>query len=153
MTYPQVAVRRELQDRFVCVKLESALDPSLARSLGIRWMPGLAVLGADGRAACVQTGFLPPADLLLELTFGRAILAMGQKRYAEAHALFREVMDAEGAERAPEAAFFLGVSRYRETKAFGEAVLEPWGAILARWPRSQWARKVGWALGKATPAA
>ena len=32
-------------------------------------------------------------------------------------------------------------------KDFRAATREPWGRIVEGWPRSQWARKVGWALG------
>lgn len=149
VTYPDAAVAREIEGRFVAAKIESGKQPDLARSLGIRWLPGLAVVDADGRAASVQTGFLPPGDLLPELAFGRAIFAMGQKRYDEAHALFQELLGQLEAERAPEAAYWWGISRFRQTKDFAASMREPWGEILRRWPRSQWARKVGWALGRA----
>ncbi len=145
MTYPQQAVVDEVEGKFVAAKLESAKTPELARKLGVRWLPALLVVDADERPASSSVGFLPAADLLTELTFGRAILEMGKKRYDQAHLLFQEVTGAVDSERAPEAAFWWGVSRYRQLKDFPLAVREPWELILQRWPRSQWARKVGYA--------
>ena len=147
VTYPHESIIAELDRHFVSVKLESAAHGELARRLNVRWLPGLVVTDAEGRPAHVSIGFLPPADLLCELAFGRAINAMGQKRYDDAHALFQEVAADPARERAPEALFWWGISRYRQLKDFGRAVREPWSRIVAQWPRSQWARKVAYALG------
>lgn len=147
VTYPHASVVKEVGDRFVPLKLESAKNGDLARRLNLRWLPGVAVIDADGRPAHTSVGFLPPRDLVAELTFGRAIVAMGEKRYDDAHALFAAVADG-ATDRAPEALFWWGISRYRHTKDFAAAVREPWSRILARWPDSQWAHKVGYALGK-----
>ncbi len=145
VTHPHDDVAQELAQHFVAVKLESGKHPELTRRLGVRWLPGMAVVDTDERAANIQIGFLPVADLLAETAYGRAIVAMGAKRYDEAHALFAQVVDTDGAERAPEAAFWWGVSRYRQTKNFDMARAE-WARIVERWPRSQWARKVGYTL-------
>jgi thioredoxin-like negative regulator of GroEL len=145
VTYPQKAVIDEVNGKFVPAKLESAKNPDVARGLGVRWLPGLVVCDSDGRAANAQIGFLPPEDLITELTFGRAIIAMGTKHYEEAHRLFQQVVEKREHDRAPEAAFWWGVSRYRHMKDFSAAMREPWGMILERWPRSEWARKVAFA--------
>jgi TolA-binding protein len=145
VTYPNEAVTQELTSNFVPVKVESAKAPELARRMGIRWLPGLVVVDHDGRPAHAITGFLPPDDLLTELRFGRGIALMAAKRYDEAHRLFAEVGDSK-VERAPEALYWLGVSRFRQTKDFGSSVAAPWGEIVSRFGASQWARKVGYAV-------
>lgn len=147
VTYPHPSVIASLMNQFVPCQLESGKNAELARKLGIRWLPGLVIVDKEERPAHSVVGFLPPSDLLVELSYGRAILAMGAKRYDEAHALFAEVARTEGAERAPEACFWWGISKYRQTKDFSQSVKEPWGTILERWPKTQWARKVGYALG------
>lgn len=147
VTLPDESVIGELSDRFVPARLESAKHADLARRMGVRWLPGLVVCDADERPAHVVIGYLPPDDLRAELTYGRAIVAMSEKRYDDAHALFCAVADWPGAERAPEALFWWGISRFRQTKDFATAVGEPWTRIVERWPGSQWARKVGYALG------
>jgi TolA-binding protein len=111
--------------------------------MNVRWLPGLVVCDADERPAAVQVGFLPPEDLLPELTFGRAIVAMGAKRYDEAHALFRQVAETD-ADRAPEAFYWWGISSYRQSKDFKDCTAK-WAEIVRRWPATQWARKVSWA--------
>ncbi len=146
VTYPDPAVEKEISERFVPARLESAKHIELSKKLNVRWLPGLVVTDADERPAHLVVGFLPPRDLLPELTFGRAILAMGEKRYDEAHELFRQVADAPGAERAPEACYWWGISRVRQKKEL-DAAKEPWRRIVERWPESQWARKVGYLLG------
>jgi hypothetical protein len=148
VTYPNPDVVRELSEHFVPVRIESAKQPEHARRMNVRWLPGLVVAGADERPANVVVGFLPPSDLLPELTFGRAIAAMGEKRYDEAHTLLEQVAGTKGAERAAEALYWLGVSRYRQSKDFMGSIREPWGRIVETWPGSQWARKVGFAVGK-----
>ena len=145
MTYPQPEVAKELSQHFIPLKFESGKDASVARRLGIRWLPGLAVLDADERPAHTITGYLPPDDLLPELDFARAMIAMTEKRYDDATALFRKVSDTPGAERAAEACYWWGVNRYRQTKDFANSVVDPWKRILKDWPKSQWARKVGYA--------
>jgi TolA-binding protein len=147
VTYPHAKVTEFVNKYMVPVRLESGKNPELGKQMNVRWLPGVVVASADGRPAMTSIGFLPPDDLVSDLTFGRAIVAMGEKRYDDAHALFRSVGESD-AERAPEAMFWWGVSRYRQSKRFEDAVGEPWGKILERWPRSQWARKVAFAVGK-----
>jgi TolA-binding protein len=147
VTYPQPEVIEALS-QYVPLKLESGKSPELARRLNIRWLPGIAVLDADERPAHVLTGFLPPKDLLAELRFARGILAMGRKKYDEANALLQGVANEPDAERAPEAAYWWGVSRYRQTKEFDASMNGTWSLIVERWPASQWARKVSYALKK-----
>lgn len=148
VTLPDETVIREIGENFVAAKLESAKNAEVSRRMGVRWLPGLVVCDAEERLAHLIVGFLPPDDLVPEITFGRAIAAMGDKRYDEAHAAFAAVADQPGAERAPEALYWWGISRNRQMKNFDAAVREPWGRIVERWPKSQWARKVGYALGR-----
>ena len=148
VTLPDESVIREIDENFVGAKLESAKHADVSRRMGVRWLPGLVVCDAEERLAHLIVGFLPPDDLVPEITFGRAIVAMGDKRYDEAHAAFAAVADRPGAERAPEALYWWGISRNRQMKDFDAAVREPWGRIVERWPKSQWARKVGYALGR-----
>ena len=104
--------------------------------------------------ACRSThstvGFLPPDDLLHELDYGRAIHAMATREYATANGLFDALSAQHDAERAPEAAYWWGVSRMRETKQ-PDTALEPWQRILDHWPDSQWARKIRYAVPGAAP--
>jgi TolA-binding protein len=148
VTHPDERVRVEVAEHFVPVKLESARHGEVSRHMNVRWLPGLVIADAAERPAHVSIGFLPPPDLLTELTFGRGIVAMGEKRYDEAHALLSSVAATPDAERAPEALFWWGVSRYRQSKDFRAAVEEPWTKIVEGWPRSQWARKVAWMVGR-----
>jgi TolA-binding protein len=148
VTHPSQDVVREVMAEFVPCRLESLKEPELLKRLNVRWLPGVAVVDAADRPAHVSIGFLPPADLLTELAFGRAVALMGAKRYDEAHALFARVADTPGAERAPEACFWWGISRYRQSKDFRAAIEEPWRRIVERFPQSQWARKVGFMLGQ-----
>jgi TolA-binding protein len=145
VTYPDPRVIEALNRQFVPVKLESAKHGEVARKMNVRWLPGLVVAGADERPASVQVGFLAPQDLLGELSFGRALVAMGGKDYDQAHQAFREVVEAPGAERAPDAWYWWGISAYRQSKDFADCV-ERWAEIPRRWPGTPWARRVEYAL-------
>ena len=140
VTYPDPKVVAELTERFVPVKLESAKNPEVSRKMNVRWLPGLVVCDADERPAHVQVGFLPPADFLDEVTFGAAIVAMGEKRYDDADAGFARVAD-RGGERAPDAAYWRGISAYRRSKDVAD-YRKHWSVLLEKWPASQTARKV-----------
>lgn len=144
VTYPDAAVEKTLSEDLVPCRIESAKAPDLARKLNARWLPGLFVVDSDARPGVATIGFLPPKDFLDDLAFGRAIIAMGAKRYDDAHGLFGGVADGAG-ERAPEALYWWGISRYRQSKNFADCQ-DAWAGIVARWPSSQWARKVDYAL-------
>lgn len=145
VTYPDAAVIEELDRNFVACKLESAKAPDLTRKMGVRWLPGLVVADPTERPAHVQMSFLPPADLLVELDFGRAIAAMTRKRYELAHELFSRVAEHPTAERAPEAWYWWGISRFRQSKDFADCQ-EMWARIAERWPGTLWERRVSYAL-------
>jgi TolA-binding protein len=145
VTYPDPDVVAELNLNFVPCRLESAKVPELARKMNLRWLPGLVVADSTERPAHVVIGFLPPADFRNELDFGRAMAAMTRKRYDEAHALFARVAHRLDGERAPEAWYWWGISRYRESKEFADCQ-EKWRQIVAHWPGTQWARRVEYAL-------
>src|SRR5688572_6178538 len=93
VTHPQQEVVEHIGEHFTPVKLESGKHPEVSRRMNVRWLPGVVVASPDDRLAHASVGFLPAADLITELTFGRAIVMMGDKRYDEAHELFRRVAE------------------------------------------------------------
>lgn len=145
VTYPNPKVEEVLSAQFVPCRMESGKAPEVAKRFNVRWLPALVVVDDDERPVHQITGFLPPEELLSELTFAQAIRAMAHKRYDEAHALFAQAAKVP-TERACEALFWWGVSRFRQSKEFASAIREPWGELLARFPSSQWAHKVRYAL-------
>jgi len=151
VTYPDAGVERAIAEGFVPVRLEGGKFRDLARQYNVRWFPALVVADAEGRATHQTTGFLPPRDLCDELDYGRAIHAMAEKRYDVANRLFGALADRREAERAPEAVYWWGISKMRETKD-PSAALPTWKLIPERWPRSQFARKVAYALTPKKPS-
>jgi hypothetical protein len=145
VTYPDAAVIEHLNTEFIPTKLLGAEHRDITKELNFRWFPGIAVLDAKGRATHTSVGFLPPADLFSELNYGRAIHAMTTRNYETANRLFQTLADDTTADRAPEATYWWGISKMRETKDPASA-LEPWTLVTERWPKSQWSRKVEYAL-------
>lgn len=146
MTYPNDEVIAYIHQNFVPVKLLGADNRELTKGFNVRWFPGIVVAGADRRATHVSIGFLPPEDLISELDFGRAIHAMTTRDYELANELFDRLASTD-ADRSPEATYWWGISRMRETKDPG-AGTEKWKLIPERWPATQWARKVEYALAE-----
>jgi thioredoxin-related protein len=146
VTYPNEKVEAELNERFIPVKLVSADHADLARKMNVRWLPGLVVCDADGRPAHVVIGYLPPSDFRAELAFGRAIIAMGEKRYEDSYELFRGVAEGEN-ERSAEAYYWWGIAAVRHKKS-NDAYREHWQKIVEKFPKSQTARKVAFVLQK-----
>lgn len=144
VTYPDEALAAAIDDSFVPVKLISGENPELSRACMVRWLPAVVVMDKQRRVHHSSIGFLPPDQLGVELLHGRAMAAMAAKSYEEADGLFTRITEEHGEHhRAPEAAFWHGVSAIRHTKDFANG-LRKFMALADRWPSSEWATKVGW---------
>ena len=98
-------------------------------------------MDAGGTERYRLEGFLPADDFLSQLALGRAKAAFARQDYPEAERLYRDVLKGfRSTDAAPEAQYWAGVSRYRETN--DAAVLKATGqAFLERYRDSTWAKK------------
>jgi len=105
VTYPHPEVAAELEAHFVCARVDITADRRAAREARLLWTPWLAFWSRHQVRLREVVGFLPPDGLLWELRLVRALDALRRAEYAEASALFGQVVEAEPArELRPEAA-------------------------------------------------
>lgn len=142
MTYPDASVAQDLTDNFVGVKLVSKDNIDVARRFQVRWLPTIVVTDQNERIHHSWVGFLPPKWFSMELLFGKAQLAFGQKDFKRSIDLYdRIVAEYAQAERAPESLYWKGVATYRQTNNFADAI-PVFKGIVETYPNSIWARKV-----------
>ncbi len=142
MTYPENAVV-EIVNRTIPVQLDNSKpenDATLKRYRHI-WTPDIRLLDGDGVELYGWQGYLPPAEFA-----ARALAGLGQsylrlRDFDRAEALFVELLKRfPTAWAAPEAQYYLGVTRYRRDPE-GNELLHQWAMLRAKYPGSEFRLK------------
>lgn len=80
------------------------------------WTPTVLVLDADGVERLRIEGYLPKEEFRAHLEMGLARVAFKRKQWAEAERRYTEVVERyPDAKVAPEAVYWRGVNRYKQT--------------------------------------
>ncbi len=140
MTYPEAVVAEALNTYFVPLHVnvtEESANPLIERYRQA-WTPDLRVLGPDGFEYDHWYGYLPPFEFLPQLHVARAHARLRMGDFARAAAIYEEVLNRfpTGAV-APEAQYFLGVARYRESHE-GQELRRQWRRLREVYPHSIW---------------
>ncbi len=121
----------------VQVNIEKAID--LVKKYRPIWTPNLNFLDEQGEQFYHAEGWLPPGEYAAMLMNCRGHYFMRKKRYAEAVPEFEEGLDKYPTSFfAPEAAYYLGVSKYMSTHKV-EELTGGWEYLRRRYPYSSWA--------------
>ena len=142
MTYPNLAVRQAVADRFVPLRLDLFADRDAVRPLNVLWTPTLLVADRRGVVHYRSVNFLPPADFLDVLDIGEASARLRWAEYDRAIAL----LDAVTARHpdgplGPEAIYWRGIATYLKTRSTPD-MYAVWAEIQERFPDSIWARRI-----------
>ncbi len=126
---------------FVPVEAHIKEHPEWFRRFDVAWTPIVIILDPDGVERYRIEGYLPKPEFRAELEMGLARVAFEQQNYAEAAKLYSEIAGrCSQAVVAPEARYWAGVSKYKETQ--DPAFLKQTGKDLAeKYPASVWATK------------
>ncbi|MPY90335.1 MAG: thioredoxin [Luteitalea sp.] len=143
--YPDARVVRLIDERFVPVRAHVREQADLFKKLGARysanWTPTTLVVDPQGEERHRIEGFLPTDDFVAQLDLGLAHSSFGRGEFAEATREFGAVVDAHpGTDAAPEALYWMGVSRYKATND-ATALADTAGAFRDRYQESTWAKK------------
>lgn len=142
MTYPDEGVARFVIDAFVPVKVMVREHPLLVEQFKVRWTPTLVVGDAEGEEHDRWVGYLPPGEFLPRLRLARARVAFNLGAFEEAARRFGEIIEQHPASLvAPEAQYWLSVSRYKATGR-PEELRGGWRALWEKYPKSEWATRV-----------
>ena len=100
----------------VHVKDDAAAFQKYGEKYAAQWTPTILELDREGVERHRIEGFLPPDDFLGQLMLGRAKLDFQEKKWEEAAKMFRRVYEElPDTEAAPEALYWTGVTRYKDT--------------------------------------
>ena len=140
MTYPQPPVQEIINKYAVPVQMNNA-EPGFADTLERLhhiWTPDIRIMSEDGFELYRWDGFLPPPEFMARAlcAFGYAYLRL--KRFKEAEACYVDVLRRfSTAYAAPEAQYYLGVTRYRADPDSNE-LLTQWHHLTSRYPYSEY---------------
>jgi hypothetical protein len=113
---------------------------------GVQWTPAVLLMDSQGVERHRIEGFLPAPDFGAQLLLGLGHAAFAAKNWKEAQRRFGELIEKfPDTEAAPEALYWKGVSRYKET-GDATALGETGRAFQSRYTASSWAKKASvWA--------
>ena len=132
------------------VRFHVKTQPKAFERFGARWTPTVLLLDQSGAERHRIEGFLPPPDFAAQLLLGLGHAAFSAGQFAEAQRRFGEVLEKYPEnEAAPEAQYWKGVSRYKET-GDGSALGDTAKAFAGRYTDTSWAKKASvWAAPRA----
>ena len=115
--------------------------PAYFHRFGAVWTPTILILDSDGTERLRVEGYLPRDEFRAHLEMGLARVAFMRKQWDEAERRYAQVVERyPDSKVAPEAVYWRGVSRYKQTNdhtVLGEVPEQ----LKERYPDSVWALK------------
>jgi hypothetical protein len=148
--WPDERVVKFVEADFIPVRVHVRDQAKAFRELGDRygahWTPTTLILDDEGVERHRTEGFLPADDFLAQLELGVAKVDFEEGNFADAQRHFERVADTfAGSDAAPEALYWAGAARYKETNDAG-ALADAARKLSQRFGDSSWAKKASvWA--------
>ena len=140
VTYPNDQVIRFVDLHFVPVQIETS-NQGMMKQFKVTWTPTFILLDADGNEIQREVGFFPPEEFIPTFMAAKGNWYFSLEQYAEAVALFEEVLrDYPNSAAAAEAVFFMGVTRYKMTHD-PKPLWQAYETLTARFPGSEWTKR------------
>lgn len=109
--------------------------------LGVQWTPTVLILDSAGVERHRIEGFLPADDFLAQVSLGLAKVSFSRNDFADAERRYRDIVEKHpDTETAPEALYWAGVSKYKNTND-PAALRDTARAFGERYQESSWAKK------------
>ena len=140
MTYPQVFVVDAIVAHAIPVHFDNSKAENNQFLHGIHhiWTPDVRILNHDGFELYRWDGFLPPAEFAARTLCGFGMAYLRLKRFDQAEAVYLDVLKRFSTTyAAPEAQYYLGVTRYRRDPNSDE-LLTQWANLRSRYPSSEY---------------
>ena len=107
----------------------------------VKWTPTIIILDSDGEEHHRFVGFLPPEDFIAQIVLAKGKVAFDHDNFEQALQCFQEVLVRyPKADAAPEAQYYLGVTKYKASHDPKELKLG-FEALQRSYPSSEWAKK------------
>jgi tetratricopeptide (TPR) repeat protein len=140
VTYPNDKVIKFVDFNFVPVQINVS-NKALVEQFKVTWTPAIILLDAEGNEAHRVVGFLPPEEFIPTFMVAKGKWYFNAGQFPEAQDLFEETLrEYPGSVAAPEAIFFMGVSRYKMTHD-ARPLREAYDTLTADFPDSEWAKR------------
>ena len=143
VSYEDDSVIRFLYERFICIKYNTKSPNTYLKKLTghapLLWSPTFVVLDYHLSEMRRIVGYLPPEELLAELTISEGLIELLHTNAHGAYLKFESVIDDfSETHAAPEALYWLGVAAFRRNGRSLKALIPKWQAIYDRYPQSVW---------------
>ena len=140
VTYPHHKVIEFFDKHLAPVRVLMTSQP-LPQQFKVQWTPTLVLLDAEGDEHHRTVGFLPPEELIPSLMLGIAKSYFDRGQYSLAVKFLEQLLaEYPKSAAAPEATYYLGVSRYKDTHDPG-MLKQAAEALQANYPESEWAKR------------
>ena len=140
VTYPETVVVDFIQKNLIPVRLQFDAQPYHSH-FNAQWTPTLVTLDSAGKEHHKTTGFLAPEDLIPSLMLGIAKCQFALEQFTEAIATIDNLLkDHAKSHSAPEAIYYLGVSRYKSTHN-PEPLKVAYTRLKNEYPNSEWTKR------------
>jgi len=140
VTYPQTEVAETILAHSVPVQFDNSKKENNVFLHGLHhiWTPDVRILNHDGYELYRWDGFLPPSEFIARTLCGFALAYLRLKRFEQAEAVYVDLLKRFSTTyAAPEAQYYLGVTRYRRDPDSDE-LLTQWANLRSRYPESEY---------------
>ena len=139
-------VQKLMEIEFIPLRYMVTENDELAKRYKIEWTSAFIVADNNGEELERWVGFLPPEDFIAQLELSEGLADFHAEKYSEADRCFEKVINEhQKAEVTPEAYYYLGVSRYKES---GDAsyLQKTWEIMRSNFPHNSWTKRASaWA--------
>ncbi|HVL22673.1 MAG TPA: thioredoxin family protein [Thermomicrobiales bacterium] len=141
-TLADPAVREQIAERFVPVRLHLFHDRAITREWQIFWTPTVLFGDRSGKIRYSSVNYLPAPEFLDVLDIGEAMVAMRWKEYETAIGRLRDVQERHpDGPMTAEAIYWRGMAEYFRDAKDPRAAKRVWAEIQERFPDSIWAKR------------
>jgi len=152
VTYPDANVCFSVESSFIPLQIDFNKNKALVKRFGIKWTPTVVILDVDGDEHHRFIGFLPLEDFTAQIILGKGKVEFNLDYFERAIQCFQEILVRyPKTDAAPEAQYFLGVSKYKASNNPNELKLGL-ETLQRDYPLSVWTKKAQvYALLPSTP--
>jgi tetratricopeptide (TPR) repeat protein len=140
VTYPQPSVSQAIITYAIPVQVDNTKPENnhLLHSIHHIWTPDIRILNHDGYELYRWDGYLPPSEFIARLKCAIGMAYLRLKRFDDAEKCYIDVLRRFSTSyAAPEALYYLGVTRYRKDPD-GDELLTQWAHLRSRYPLSEY---------------
>lgn len=130
-----------ITENFIPVKIHIKENGPAFKRFEVQWTPTIMLLDATGKEHYRFEGYLPAANFLAQLDFGRGRVAFHGKQWDDATREFNSAAARDPrTELAAEAGYWAAVAQYKSTH--DASSLKEWGKkVRVEFPNTTWAKR------------